>query len=60
MGSIVLGLFQVLTYKERADLCTHPVTRQLFSIMSEKETNLAFSADVTSSQELLQVSNFSQ
>ena len=46
---------QVLSYEERASHVTHPVAKRLLSIMSEKHTNLAFSVDVTSSEQLLKV-----
>jgi uridine monophosphate synthetase len=40
-------------YAERAALCTHPLAQQLFFLLAEKETNLAFSADVTHCSTLL-------
>ncbi|BFZ16023.1 hypothetical protein BsWGS_19062 [Bradybaena similaris] len=46
---------KVYGYGERAKLCSNPLTRQIFEIMEEKRTNLALSADVTKSQELLQL-----
>lgn len=42
-----------LSYKERADLCSHPVSKRLFSLMEEKGSNLAASADFTRGDELL-------
>lgn len=36
------------TYGERASLCHQPVAKQLFTVMEEKKSNLAFAADVTS------------
>ncbi|RUS76691.1 hypothetical protein EGW08_015546, partial [Elysia chlorotica] len=45
----------VLKYSERAALCTNELSKRLFAIMDRKKTNLALSADVTSSQELLQL-----
>jgi len=41
-----------LSYKERALLCTNPVSKKLFLLMEEKKTNLAVAADVTTKQEL--------
>ncbi|GAB6023773.1 orotidine-5'-phosphate decarboxylase [Chamberlinius hualienensis] len=46
-----------LTYKSRADVCKHPLSKKLFEIMAEKETNLAVSADVTKCDELLEIAN---
>ncbi|KAK2187337.1 hypothetical protein NP493_169g04012 [Ridgeia piscesae] len=45
---------KMLTYQQRAALCTHPVAKRLFTIMHEKRSNLAFSVDVTSATQLLQ------
>lgn len=42
-----------LSYSERADLCLSPLGRYLFQCLDEKQTNLAVSADVTTSEELL-------
>lgn len=45
-----------LSYAERAKLPNvHPLASQLLSIMEEKQSNLCVSADVTSSEELLQL-----
>ncbi|XP_035995468.1 uridine 5'-monophosphate synthase [Fundulus heteroclitus] len=45
-----------LTYADRAALPgTHPVARRLLEIMEDKKTNLCCAADVTSSEELLQL-----
>ncbi len=41
------------TYADRATETNHPITKKLFQLMEEKETNLAIAADVTTSQELL-------
>jgi orotidine 5'-phosphate decarboxylase subfamily 1 len=46
-----------LPYPERAALCAHPMGQQLFSLMSEKETNLALSADTTSCAVLLELAD---
>ena len=48
---------QMLSYHERASLCTHPLTKRLFTIMAYKKTNLALSADVTSAHQVLQVTH---
>ena len=44
-----------LSYSQRAKLCTNPLTKRLLKIINDKCTNLALSADVTSSAELLEV-----
>ena len=44
-----------MAYEERAKKCSHPLARRLLNIMADKKTNLALSADVTSSQQLIQV-----
>lgn len=46
-----------LSYAERAALCTNHMAQQLFSLLSEKETNLALSADVTSCAALLELAD---
>lgn len=46
-----------LPYKERAPYCLSPLAKRLFNLMDEKKTNLAFSADVTSAQELLELAD---
>lgn len=40
-------------YGQRAELCSHPLSRILFRLMEEKQTNLAVGLDVTSKKELL-------
>ncbi len=42
-----------LTYGQRAQLCSNPTAKKLFTIMEEKKTNLAAAADVTSKAGLL-------
>jgi orotidine 5'-phosphate decarboxylase subfamily 1 len=42
-----------LTYRARGDLCRHPLAKQLFYLMADKQTNLSVSADVTTKQALL-------
>ncbi|XP_022086750.1 uridine 5'-monophosphate synthase-like [Acanthaster planci] len=44
-------------YETRAELCQHLVAKQLFTIMAAKKTNLAFSADLTSCQQVLQLAD---
>uniref|UniRef100_A0A669CWV3 Uridine 5'-monophosphate synthase n=1 Tax=Oreochromis niloticus TaxID=8128 RepID=A0A669CWV3_ORENI len=45
-----------LSYSERAELPSiHPLASKLLKIMEEKQSNLCVSADVTSSEELLQL-----
>ncbi|XP_013379531.1 uridine 5'-monophosphate synthase isoform X2 [Lingula anatina] len=45
---------QLLSYKSRADISSNPVGRRLFEIMDMKKTNLALSADLTSTDAILQ------
>lgn len=42
-----------LTYQEREELATHPVTKRLFNIMHTKKSNLAVSADLSTVKEVL-------
>ena len=42
-----------MRYSERAKITTNPAARELLQLMDEKKTNLSVSADVTTSQELL-------
>lgn len=46
-----------ISYAERAALCTNHIAQQLFSLLSEKESNLALSADVTSCNALLELAD---
>lgn len=46
-----------LSYAERAHYCLSPLAKNIFNLLEEKQTNLAFSADVTSSQKLLDLAN---
>ncbi|XP_030845608.1 uridine 5'-monophosphate synthase [Strongylocentrotus purpuratus] len=48
---------EYLGYKARTELCEHPVAKQLFSIMEDKQTNLAFSVDVTTSSQVLELAD---
>jgi orotidine 5'-phosphate decarboxylase subfamily 1 len=43
----------MLTLKERANRAPHPLARRLFTMMQEKETNLAAAIDTASQKELL-------
>ncbi len=43
------------SYAERAEYAGSPLAQKLLKLMSEKETNLAFSADVTQQEELLEL-----
>lgn len=45
------------TYRERAELTSNSLAKKLFNIMEDKQTNLSFSADVTSSEELLRLAD---
>lgn len=44
-----------LTYEERSHYCLSPVSKHLFRLMDEKQTNLALSADVTKAEDLLKL-----
>ncbi|XP_013382583.1 uridine 5'-monophosphate synthase isoform X4 [Lingula anatina] len=48
---------RVLTYGDRAKLCSHSVAKFLFTTMEDKQTNLALSADVTTGAELLRLAD---
>lgn len=48
---------KVMSFAQRAEHSSHPVARKLFHIMASKETNLAFSADVTTCGELLSLAD---
>jgi uridine monophosphate synthetase len=43
------------SYQSRSLLCSHPLAKKLLSLMENKQTNLAFSADLTSSRRLLEL-----
>ena len=45
-----------MSFEQRMEQASHPVAKQLFKIMADKSSNLCLSADVTTMQELLQVS----
>lgn len=42
-----------LSYHDRAKHTKHPLTRRIFNLIADKQTNLALSADVTTKKELL-------
>lgn len=44
-----------LSYNERAQMCINPLTKRLLQLMDQKSTNLALSADVSTSAQLLKV-----
>lgn len=46
-----------LTYTERANYCLSSLAIRLLQLLDEKKTNLALSADVTSSSELLELAD---
>jgi len=43
----------ILTYGERAELCSNPTSKKLFGLMERKKTNLAVNCDTVRSQQLL-------
>jgi len=45
------------THQERAKHCTSPLAKRLLQLMDTKKTNLALSADVTTSAELLKLAD---
>jgi len=47
----------MLTYSQRAEICTNPTAKRLFEIMEAKQTNLAIAADVTIKKELLKIAD---
>lgn len=46
-----------MNYQERAKTCINPTAKRLFTLMTEKKTNLALSADVTKKEKLLTLAN---
>src|SRR5579883_313820 len=46
-----------LSYMERANYCLSSIGKRLLQMLDEKATNLALSADVTSSQQLLELAD---
>jgi orotidine 5'-phosphate decarboxylase subfamily 1/orotate phosphoribosyltransferase len=47
----------IISYAERAKMCTNKTAKSLFFIMQEKKTNLAVAADVTTKAELLRLAD---
>ncbi|GAB1602707.1 uridine 5'-monophosphate synthase-like isoform X1 [Argonauta hians] len=45
---------KLLSFEKRAELCSHPVAKKLFTVMAEKKTNLIVSVDLTSCEKILQ------
>jgi orotidine-5'-phosphate decarboxylase len=52
-GFAAMSSLSQLTYEARASKHRNPLARRLFTIASEKKTNVVVSADVTTSKELL-------
>lgn len=46
-----------ITFAKRAEQHRHPLARKLFLLAEEKESNIVLSADVTTTQELLQLAD---
>lgn len=46
-----------LTYEARSHLCRSPMGKKIFTLLDEKKTNLALSADVTSSEQLIELAD---
>lgn len=46
-----------LSYSRRAEQCSNPTARKLFSLMEEKKTNLSVAADLTKAQMLLDLAD---
>jgi len=46
-----------LSYTQRADTCSNRLAKKIFHLLDEKKTNLALSADVTSAEKLLALSD---
>lgn len=44
-----------LGYHDRSKLCKHPLSRQLFELMDSKQSNLCVSADLTRTDDILQL-----
>ncbi len=52
-----MKMLKRISYAERAALCTNRIAQRLFSLLTEKETNLALSADVTTCAALLELAD---
>ena len=48
-------LLQVMSFSKRAESAVHPLTKRLLKLMDRKCSNLALSADVSTSDELIKV-----
>lgn len=46
-----------LSFSARAELCNNALSKELFKLIEEKQSNLALSADVTKSEELLRLAD---
>ena len=57
MSSVPAPPRKRLSYAKRAAMFQNEVAKRLFTIMESKQTNLAFSADVTSCSELLRLAD---
>lgn len=47
----------MLTFSQRAKLCTNPTAQKLFALMDKKKSNLAASIDVTTKDQLLKLAD---
>ncbi len=47
----------MLSYADRAQLCTNPTAKKLLELMDTKQTNLAIAADVITKKELLKIAD---
>lgn len=47
----------MLSYLQRAELCTNPTAIKLFNLMDSKQTNLCIAADVTAKAQLLKIAD---
>lgn len=47
----------MLSYSQRAELCTNPTAKKLFQLMEDKKTNLAIAADVITKEKLLKIAD---
>lgn len=48
---------KALTYGNRAQIVSNPITKRLFEIIELKKTNLAFSVDITNASEVLRLAD---
>lgn len=47
----------MLSYSQRADMCSNPTAKKLLNLMEKKQTNLAIAADVITKAELLKIAD---